>query len=931
MELFGHAGKVVSVSIILLFFMGNGLFASNLTECGCSAFDIIGYDETSVSYISMESITPGYCLDVRGTLHIDEPTNWDALTVIMREGSVIIVEDDFSLTNGTHITGCGTMWQGISTTGVGKLTLTDCTIEGAAYAVSLVTLQEFKCKNVDFVDDYIGIAAGSPFVASNDFIKIIQDGEISGCTFYTDGYLPDPYPNFYYDGDWPSPEGGILYNKMFAAVFMRNCIGLTIGAIGATGANINEVYNARNGVMMIGSTTSVVKTSFHDFSGQFTSPFIHSPGIPKINQVAIYSERSNTLINSNYTDDVYVGVWGIESSSTIEDNEINIYNGSGNLSYTKGVHQERPQSLVIYNNDIYDGYRGIWIDDGTRSFTIEDNHIVRNVSRDDNEGIRVDFYHVSSGTSPLIYNNQIDLDNSDREIAISLETVTGIKVDYNEINFDATVSAGIHNAGIVMLEATSCIISRNTILADEDYNNLEDEIEDINTGLVVVNSKNNVLHCNEMENFDANIWIVGTNNMTSVSSNFFDDANVGLELLGPCRLGIQVHKGNQWPGDFDDWGAHVSGIDPVATAEYSRFFVNGSVLGGIFLPPSYEPSILFQNNSGSALTCETASASQNQINGDRLTDFIREDIDFDRFDDEMTWMAYADLYDILLKYDSLLTYTPLDSFFSIYETEVLGELMEIRDSLSRIPDENAASKLALEIAIGQLNNDLIYIDSIISLNPGDKLDWMDLRDLKCDTLLDSVEVWVDILDTEMDAYLQRCGYILTTLSGITPGNDLEDYLKESLRIKAEFEIDGYLSSSDSTDILDMHELCPWLGGYALGMVYDVFAEFTDSVPGHLIYPCLSSAPLISSDEEVGNNEGAMSIFPNPVNDQINIQSDSKIGEVRLYDYTSKLIYQAKVDKEQFYIDVKHLNSGVYLLIVDQGSAIQTEKIIIQHD
>jgi hypothetical protein len=252
--------RFLFLPLILLLFLSGNLFSASLDECGCSSFQVVGHDETSDTDISEITLIPGYCLDVRGTLHINVDTEWDDLTVIMRESSVIIVEEDFDVINGTHITGCGTMWQGIHTTGMGKVTLTDCIIEGAEFGVKLVNLQKIKCQNVQFIDDYIGIAAGSPFDNDYSFIKILQDGEISGCTFYTDGYLPDPYPTQHYEGDWPS-EAGIIFRKMYAAVFMKNCVGLDIGKRTAVGAEWNEVYEARNGVIMLNSHAYIGKSA----------------------------------------------------------------------------------------------------------------------------------------------------------------------------------------------------------------------------------------------------------------------------------------------------------------------------------------------------------------------------------------------------------------------------------------------------------------------------------------------------------------------------------------------------------------------------------------------------------------------------------------------------------------------------------------------
>ncbi len=311
-----------------------------------------------------------------------------------------------------------------------------------------------------------------------------------------------------------------------------------------------------------------------------------------------------------------------------------------------------------------------------------------------------------------------------------------------------------------------------------------------------------------------------------------------------------------------------------------------------------------------------------------MSAFIREDFEFTEFDDEMKWLAYADLYDILLKHDSLLTYYALDSFFSVKEVEALGELMQIRDNLSRIPAEQIATKLALETKLKLLTDDLIEIDSIITLNPMDKPDWLDLRELKCDTILDTLEVWLGMIEGEMEDFLIESEDALTDLSGVTTTNDLEEYLKETLRMKASLTVDGFLSSGDSADISDMRELCPWLGGYAIGLDYDIFAEITDSVAGHRVYPCPSPEPRAPRKDLNKNETAFLLVSPNPASDQINIQSVSKIAEIRLFDSTSKLVFNVFPNQNRYTLGVNNLDPGIYLLNTIEGNVMHTTKIII---
>lgn len=924
------ANCMLSLLVAFLLIAPINLILGEGTECGCSRFDLIGTDSESESYISMETLTPGFCFDVRGTLYIDEETEWNNITVIMREGSKIVVQAPFSVTNGTIITGCTTMWQGIHTTGVGKLTITDCIIEKAEFGVKLVPFQEFTCKNVEFISDYIGIAAGSPFDENNDFIKISQDGEITGCKFYTDGSLPAPYPGQYYDllySGWPGGEGGIIYDKMYAAVYMKNCIGLTLGSRAATGTDKNEIYEARNGVIVLNSNSYVVKTIFHDFTGQFASPFIHNPGTLKVNQVGIYSNRSMVNIEWNYVEDVYVGVWGIEASDDIKKNEFHIYNGTGLLAYTKGIHEETPQKLNISDNQVYNGFKGIWVNNGTRYFNINKNYLERSLTRADNEGIRVDGYHVLGSAPAVIFDNDITIDNARHSVGISLQDITGIKTDFNHIDL-GPLFARNHNAGIAIFSGMSCVISRNVITADAVFNNQETDMDQLDAGLAVVDCKLSHVACNEMENFDNNLWVVGPNTMTYLKRNSIKDGNRGFELYGPAFLGIQEHYSNGWIGDYDEIGAIATGPDPETTAELSTFYVDSGDEGGIFLPPTFSPEDWFIDQAGLDYSCPVNTIQIPPV-GSVAGNFIRTHFEFEKYDDEMHWIAYANLYDILLKHDSLLAYYPLDSFFSVQEVEPLGELMQVRDNLNKIPSEHFEHKFALENNLKSLTNDLISIDSIITLSPIDKLDWLELRELKCDTILDSLGFWLGILETESEDYLDECEDALTDLSGITSRNNLEDHLKESLRMKASVTLDGYLSSGDSTDLADFLLECSWKGSYGLGIDYNLYAEITDSVPGHSVHPCSSSEPLAERADYNKELNDQIQVSPNPANEVVNITSTLDITKVNLFDFTGKMLINIYPGKNSYSIDVHALNPGVYLLNVILSKESHAIKIVIQ--
>ena len=932
------AQKANRKSTLLLFF-SIALILNDLdgqTECGCSNFQIVGTTSESVTNISGVTLLPHYCLDVRGTLIINEPTQWSGLGVIMREGSEIVLDDDITISDNSFITGCGTMWKGIRTQEGTKLTITDSRIEGAEFGIKLESGSELICHDDDFVNNIIGISVGSPFNGDDDFAVISQESAITGCTFYTDGYLPDPYPGqYYYDEGWPDPNNGIVYNKGFAALYLENSRGVTLGS--TEGSARNEVYNMRNGVIVINSNCYVAGTDFHDFTGQFPFGSIHI-GIRETNQVGVYSDHSVVNVEKNGMVGIMVGVWGTESSDFIANNGFHIYNGETGTDRTKGIHEVKPQSLSIINNKIYDGFTGIRLENGTRPFLIQSNLLFRSVTIQGNEGIHVSDYHILGRSPGLIYQNQFQIDDGDQATGIGMVTVTGIRaLDNDPIQFNYIEGIGNKNAGIVLFDGTACVIGYNVITADPEYDDPGNtDNNTYNSGIEILKSKMNSLYCNDIENFNANIHIIGTNSMTQLRANTIRDGDYGLELLGPCSLGIQDQEGNEWLGDYDHYGAHITAPnddDILKTAIYSAFIVDNGDDLGIYRPHPIGPEIVehnewFNNFAGTGKTCLTISNPIN-ITGIGSNKFIRRSFEFDNFDDEMHWLAYADMYDLVLKYDSLLAYYAVDSFFSVQEPEVLGNLMFIRDKLSRIPDESFEIKHNLDSTLQKLTKDLEDIDSIVFTDPVDKQDWLDLRLLKTDTIVDSLALWRDILSTEDVDFLDAVDDALDVLDGLTPTNDLEDYLKQTLSFKADLILGNELSGGDIEDIEDMLELCPWQGGYALGTDFSLYTSITDVLPGYNIYPCISPEPLLQPFNQHTATQENLQVFPNPANNELILSSRTLMQEVSLFDLTSKLILKFNPNSLAYHLDVSDITPGLYILNLTTTDGVHPLKIVIQ--
>lgn len=79
-----------------------------------------------------------------------------------------------------------------------------------------------------------------------------------------------------------------------------------------------------------------------------------------------------------------------------------------------------------------------------------------------------------------------------------------------------------------------------------------------------------------------------------------------------------------------------------------------------------------------------------------------------------------------------------------------------------------------------------------------------------------------------------------------------------------------------------------------------------------------------------NNSIIITIYPNPTSDYINIQTNSTIKEVKIYDLNGRLKSEKTFNSENYNVDIRDLSSGFYLLqVYDENERITTKKILKQ--
>ena len=76
-----------------------------------------------------------------------------------------------------------------------------------------------------------------------------------------------------------------------------------------------------------------------------------------------------------------------------------------------------------------------------------------------------------------------------------------------------------------------------------------------------------------------------------------------------------------------------------------------------------------------------------------------------------------------------------------------------------------------------------------------------------------------------------------------------------------------------------------------------------------------------------HQDRSLIIFPNPVSDIVNINSESIIESVKLFSTTGKLLLENRPRTNDFIIDISNNDAGVYLLRIETEKEVITRRII----
>jgi hypothetical protein len=84
---------------------------------------------------------------------------------------------------------------------------------------------------------------------------------------------------------------------------------------------------------------------------------------------------------------------------------------------------------------------------------------------------------------------------------------------------------------------------------------------------------------------------------------------------------------------------------------------------------------------------------------------------------------------------------------------------------------------------------------------------------------------------------------------------------------------------------------------------------------------------LATSASEGLNPSELNIYPNPVTDQLSIESTNTIQDIKLYSIEGKVVYQNNPNVNNISISLINLKSGIYLLRAQTSNQLFTKKII----
>ena len=172
---------------------------------------------------------------------------------------------------------------------------------------------------------------------------------------------------------------------------------------------------------------------------------------------------------------------------------------------------------------------------------------------------------------------------------------------------------------------------------------------------------------------------------------------------------------------------------------------------------------------------------------------------------------------------------------------------------------------------------------------------------------DNGNTWIDLINDTINAYAIQWNVTKPTLTGNSNG-----------------WLNFYANIANLGPIFNIQIGDTIL--YRFTFISDSIQTFKDG----LMFDDFHFEDYAEGIEEI-QNDNLISVYPNPVNDQLSIKINkiSSSQTIQITNYQGQVVYDNKYFQDS-YIDTKHLNSGLYFLRYSDTKSFTVKKFVVNH-
>ena len=892
-------------------------------ECDCADPVVLGVSNqtTNISTYQLGGLVQNKCIEVQGTIVIDEWKTFVGCDFIMSPGAKIKTQglQLFAIVN-SNLHSCGDyLWDGIKLNTGARFSLRGSVFQhslNGIYSNGGLLINSSMTNNV-FNNNHFAVKFDDPLYSIRR-TEVLLSGNI---------FSQSDDLKFH----WESP-----HNKPDFTYGVKTNFAIVNSLVGNDPCNRTNIFIGLNyGYYLKNTIARIHADLFHDFN--FNDPEYWSTGI----KTEGFDERigeSSLELRGWPTDDIetFNGVcFGVNSTLGYSDIESIIIDNA-----CTGIHLTAPLgNFTIKNSHIrVQKWTGIVLSPFALSYgSILNNIIDVEVDEEINRlsgGIWIQAWRQNSGFSTVIQDNEINLNSGTFGIKSEGPYSVGNRITCNIINILDLHENLSSVSGIEILRG-----QRNSIVDNEIFGQYSSMSNIEVNGIKIIESPSNYFRGNYTENTQIGMHFSNWNNNTFQDGNTMSNHEIGYYISETGATGHQYYSANKWLGSYGDWGALNDGefLHSIYN-DYQNLLTTTCWPGSVSPDPGwFQPA----QGIGFCLDPEITSCIVSQdFQLPKLnyldTLIARGELEFSDFEEARIWQAERYLLRNLLDYSYLVggNGTLMDSFINDAMGSSLWQYLRLEmqiEEYSKMPvnvtdllknyfTQYSNLKEDTEIAINdwiifpdstELGENVSYlneqIDSIWNLSSSIYQDWKMESNIKLSSLLPHIAS----LPTP-NLYASSEKLIMEAMVKVSQGIDsVGSSMRNSL-----IGLAGHCMIEYGTAVINARGIVRYLG-------YD---------PGDEILNCYESEGYrIVNHEE--SDLSKYKVFPNPTSNYIHIAFESPvepIGDLKMYDHTGKLVLSKSLENSSRFVEISinHLPIGSYTISIEINGKLDSQPVII---